>query len=337
MLHFLDRYSQGEPMRFLTRSLPVAWLLVFFTLPAMSAIASTGSGTDSDPVESKTVAKGTPKSVDEIARESANPLAAFYRFDYELQYQTYKGDIAGADDQHGWDHLFQTTIPFAQKNGKGWVARFGLPYVPDQPIYWTDKGHAEWRMRQEDPREDGDGYWAPTHGHTGDVTFDLVYGGVNDSGRILSYGIAGELPTSSDTSNAKQQLILGPEINIGKMADWGVYGAVISHVIDIVEKKDKHTPNTSITTIQPYLGYGLGHGWQLISNPVISYDWEGDSGNKLDLPLGGGVAKTTMLWKMPLRIAAEFDYYIASTDRFGPDILFKFSMSPIMPSKYTRH
>ncbi len=318
-------------------SFAITCLFALVILPVGGVLASSGNDASTASADVAHIAKGAPKSVEEIARESANPLAAFYRFDYELHYQTYRGDIAGADDQSNWYHLFQTTIPFRTRNGKGWVARFGLPYVPDQPIYWTDKGHAEWRMRQEDPREDGDGYWYPTHGHTGDVNFDLVYGGVNDSGRILSYGMAGELPTSSDTSNAKQQLILGPEINIGKMTDRAVYGAIISHVIDVAEKKDKGTPDTNITSIRGYFSYGLGHGWQLISNPAITYDWEGDSGNKLDLPLGGGVAKTVMISKMPLRIAAELQYFVASTDRFGPDMLFKFSMSPIMPSKYTRH
>ena len=324
-------------MNALSRSLSATCFLAVLTLPVSVSLASPVTDAVDTSSDLASVSKGTPKTVEEIARESTNPLAAFYRFDFDVQYQTYQGDIAGADDQHSWDYLFQATIPFREKNGRGWVFRFGLPYAPDQPIYWTDKGHAEWRMRQEDPREDGDGYWYPTHGHTGDVSFDLVYGGVNDSGRILSYGMAGELPTSSDTSNAKQQLILGPEINIGKMTDWGVYGAIVSQVIDVVEKKDKNTPDTNITTIRGYLSYGLGHGWQLVSNPVITYDWEGDSGNKLNLPLGGGVAKTFMISKMPVRIAAELQYFVASTDRFGPDMLFKFSMSPIMPGKYTRH
>ncbi len=321
----------------LLKVLSATWFFALTSLPAMSMAASPEVDSDSKSTSTAAAEPGTPKSIEEIARESGNPLAAFYRFDYELQYRTYQGDIAGADEQHSWFNNFQATIPFREKNGKGWVARFALPYLADQPIYWTDKGHAEWRMRQEDPREDGDGYWAPTHGHTDDMTFDLVYGGVNDSGRILSYGMSGEFPTSSDTSNARQQLILGPEVNIGKMTHWGVYGAIISHVFDVVEKKDKHTPNTSVTTIQGYLSYGLGNGWQLISNPMITYDWEGDSGNKLDLPLGGGIAKTTMISKMPLKIAAELQYYIASTDRFGPDLLFKFSLSPIMPGKHTRH
>jgi hypothetical protein len=281
-------------------------------------------------------ASESQKTVEEIAREMTNPLAAFYRFDYEAQYRTFQGDIPGADDQSSWSHTIQATLPFREKNGKGWVFKFALPYHVDQPVYWVDRGYSEWKIRQQDPTVQEGGYWAPTHGHTDDMIIDLVYGGVNDSGRILSYGLAGVLPTSSDTSNAKQQLILGPEVNIGKMTGWGVYGALISHVFDVVEKRDKGTPDTSQTTIQAYFSYGLGHGWQLISNPVITYDWEGDSGNKLNLPLGGGIAKTFKIGSMPLRLAGEFQYFVASTDRFGPDWLYKFSVSPIIPGKHTR-
>ncbi|MGA9574779.1 MAG: hypothetical protein WBS20_12620 [Lysobacterales bacterium] len=324
-------------MSSLSRLLSVVWCLAILAMPARGDAATSKPDAASVAANTVTTAPGTPKTIEELARELSNPLAAFYRFDYELHYRTYQGDIAGADDQNGTFHYFQATIPYMEKNGKGWIFRFALPYFADQPIYWTNKGHAEWRMRQEDPREDGPGYWAPTHGHTDNLDFDLVYGGVSDSGLILNYGMAGQLPTTSDTSNAKQQLILGPEVNIGRMTHWGVYGAIISHVFDVAEKKDKNTPDTSITSIRGYLNYGLGHGWQLISNPVITYDWEGDSGNKLNLPLGGGIAKTTRISKMPLRISAEFEYYVASTDRFGPDLLLTFSLSPVIPDKHTRH
>jgi hypothetical protein len=119
------------------------------------------------------------------------------------------------------------------------------------------------------------------------------------------YGLAGILPTTSDTSNGRQQLILGPELNIGKMTDWGTYGALISHIVDVAEKRDKGTPDTTQTTIQAYFSYGLSNGWQLIFNPTITYDWEGDSSNKLNLPLGGGVAKTFKIRKTPIRITAK--------------------------------
>jgi hypothetical protein len=311
-------------------------LIMVLVLPGLSEAVDSAQDEDSTVSTSEQVLVESQKPISQITREMSNPLAAFWRFDYEAQYSTFQGSIPGAEDQTGWAHIFQATLPFRQKDGKGWVFRFALPYFSDQPIYWADRGYAEWRIRQEDPMTQGDGFWEPTHGHTDATSFDLVYGGVDDSGLILSYGLAGVLPTTSDTSNGRQQLILGPEINIGKMTDWGVYGALISHIIDVAEKRNKGTPDTTQTTIQAYFSYGLGNSWQLISNPTITYDWEGDSGNKLKLPLGAGIAKTTRIGKMPLRVAGELQYYVASTDRFGPDVLFKLTISPVIPGKYTR-
>jgi hypothetical protein len=328
------------PRRFFS-SILVTGLLV---LPVTSGASSASADPGSDSSNQLDTAAGSQKSIETIAREMTNPLAAFYRFDYEYQHRDYQGSIPGSGDQSMVSHRFQATLPFREKNGKGWVFRFSLDQVPDQPIYWieepiywADEQYAEWRIRQQDPTVQGDGFWRPTHGHTDDAHIDLVYGGTDASGLILSYGLAGILPTSSDTSNARQQLILGPQVNIGKMTGWGVYGVLFSHVIDVAEKRDKGTPDTSQTTLQGYFSYDLGSGWQVISNPVVTYDWEGDSGNRLNLPVGGGIAKTTRIGKIPLRLAAEAQYYVASTDRFGPDMLLKFSLSPVIPGKHTRH
>jgi len=320
-----------------TRVLSIVCFVSILALPATSEAISPESGAAP---QSSTPGKnnaGSQKSVEEIAREMTNPLAAFWRFDYIGEHRNYQGSIPGADEQKGWIHNFQFTVPFREKDGKGWVFRFALPYLSDQPVYWADIGYAEWRIRQQDPAQQAGGVWGTTHAHTDDGTFDLVYGGVNETGRILNYGVAGVLPTSSDTSNGRQQFILGPAVNIGKMADWGVYGVLFSHVIDLVEKRDKGTPDTTQTTLQFYYSYDLGRGWQVISNPTVTYDWEADSDNKLNLPLGGGIAKTFKIGKVPLRLTAEVQYFVASTDRFGPDWLYKFSLSPIIQSKHTRH
>jgi len=328
-------------MRIFTHILLNTSFALFLALPAMSEAADPAADTVSEtPVPD---VPGSQKSIDQMAWEMSNPLATYFSLGYEAQYKSFKGSIPGADDQGNWAYLYSAVLPFRQKDGKGWVFRFALPYIADQPIYWVDrgypseKGYPEWLIRQVDPTTKGDGDWGITHSHTDAVSFNLAYGGVKDSGLILQYGIAGILPTTSDTSNGRQQLILGPEVNIGKMTDWGVYGAMISHIIDVAEKKDKGTPDTSQTTIQAYFSYGLGKGWQLISNPTITYDWEGDSGNKLNLPLGGGIAKTTRIGKMPLRLTAEIQTFVASTDRFGPDWLFKFTVVPVLPNKYTRN
>lgn len=323
------------------RVLSTLFLVMMLTLPG-GAIASEPEPlpASSDPGSSASVPQ---KSIDQISREMTNPLAPFYRFDYTYQHRSYRGSIPGADDQSDPAHSIQGTIPFREKNGKGWLFRFALAQLADQPIYWVDEPvqwsleqFAEWEIRQVDPTVYGTGYWRPTHGHTDDMTIELVYGGVDESGLILSYGLAGVLPTSSDTSNARQQLILGPAVNIGKMTGWGAYGVLFSHVIDVAEKADKGTQDTSQSTLQAYFSYHLGHAWQVVSNPTITYDWEADSGNKLNLPLGGGIAKAIKIGNMPVRMAAEAQYFVASSDRFGPDWMFEFSVSPVIPGKHTR-
>jgi len=319
------------------RILSTACFVSVLALPVTSQAAFSGPDEASETSSPEGSGAGTQKSIEEISREMTNPLAAFWRFDYLGQHTKYQGSIPGADDQSSWADYFQFTIPFREKDGKGWVFTFTLPYFPDQPIYWADRGYAEWRLRLEDPTDQEGAFWAPTHGHTDDTSFNLVYGGVNESGRILNYGLTGILPTTSDTSNGKQQLILGPVVNIGKMAEWGVYGVLFSQIFDVAEKRGKGTPDTSQATLQGYFSYDLGSGWQMISNPVVTYDWEGDSGNKLNLPLGGGIAKTFKFGNVPLRLTAEAQYFVASTDRFGPDWLYMFELSSIIPSKHTSH
>ena len=88
--------------------------------------------------------------------------------------------------------------------------------------------------------------------------------------------------------------------------------------------------NTNETSIDLFFAYGLGNGWQIISKPTILYDWEADSGNELLLPLGGGVAKTTRLGKVPVKLEMEIQNYIVSPDRFGPECLLTFSVTPVI-------
>ena len=330
-------------MRSLSCVLTYLCLGMVLSLPTTSQALDSEENTESEPSTPVSSGVGLPKSVDQIAREMTNPFAPFTYFDWHIEYRTYEGSVPGAGDQTQWGNIFQGVIPFRQENGKGWVFRFTIPYYDDQPIYYDDlgdrygrTGYAEWRIRQQEPTNQGENYWDPTHGHTDDMTTELVYGGVSDDGLILQYGLAVIWPITTDTSNGRQQFILGPEVNIGKMTDWGVYGALVSHVIDVAEKKDDFgTGEASQTTIEAYFSYGLGNGWQLISNPVITYDWEGDGGNKLNLPLGLGISKTSRWGKMPFRVSAEVQKYVASTDRFATDWLFKMTISPVLPNKYT--
>jgi len=57
-------------------------------------------------------AETAAKSADEVAKELANPAGSLASLNFNLQYQTYKGDLPRADDQDSWSLVFQPVLPF---------------------------------------------------------------------------------------------------------------------------------------------------------------------------------------------------------------------------------
>lgn len=273
-------------------------------------------------------------SDDEIARELASPVSALFSLGNDFVYRTTQGDLPDADNQPYAAYLIEPTIPFQLDNGKRILVRFEIPVIFDEPIYIADQDYADFKIRQFSSTIPTDGVFEDTHDHMGDIAYDVAYGGVNENGLITMYGVAGSLPFGSDTTNSRNQWLLGPEFAIGKSADWGVAGVWLRHLVDVSGNKDEYS--TSETSAEVFFAYSLGNGWQVISNPVIKYDWEGGSGNRLFIPLAAGIAKTARIGKMPYRLAFQVEKYIASPDLFGPDWQFTLSFRPVFPARWNR-
>ena len=80
------------------------------------------------------------------------------------------------------------------------------------------------------------------------------------------------------------------------------------------------------------LDYGCGPGNDLVGyNGAITYDHSIDSGDKLQLPLGGIIGRTTDLgggWGLDLNLGA---YVYPIKPDGGPDWSFKFGISVLIP------
>ncbi len=83
----------------------------------------------------------------------------------------------------------------------------------------------------------------------------------------------------------------------------------------------------SVSSGQYFIAIGLGSGWQFSTSPNFAYDWETSD---LTFPVGAGIAKTTHIGKIPLKIQVEAQYYVEQTDAFGPEWLFKFTFTPVI-------
>jgi hypothetical protein len=273
---------------------------------------------------------------DNIAFELMNPIGRLSAVDNRLFYRSFQGDLPGAGDQTTQGYVFEPVIPFGLPNGRRLALRFSLPVTFSTPAYVLgNREYAAWLIRQRADTLTDDGYFIEGHGHLDDVTYDLAYGDTEDDGLFWMFGLAGALPTSQDGSIERDQYLLGPQAAIGKTYDWGIIGAWGKHLVDVASSKrtEDQNPidwNTSETRIRLIFAYGLGNGWQIVSNPEFVYDWEGVSGNKMLLPLGGGVAKTFSIGGVPVRASLEGFYYAESPEAFGPEWQVNFNLTPVI-------
>lgn len=258
-------------------------------------------------------------SVDSIAKEASNPAGSLALFHTNIQYQDFSGNLNNADKQNSTTVLLQPALPFpVGDEGNRVIFRPLIPIPLDQPVF--------------DPSKDD---FSDADTALGDITFDLVYAGTKmknkNDGYLWGVGLAGTLPTASEDDLQGDQWRFGPEIFTGIIKEWGLVGALVSHQWDTGGSND----NTySTTAAQYFYAYGLGNGWQISASPVATYDWEAKSNDKLSLPLGVGIAKTTKLGGKPWKFQFQVHKYVVQPDTFSPDWLVKLTITPIIQNPF---
>jgi hypothetical protein len=75
----------------------------------------------------------------------------------------------------------------------------------------------------------------------------------------------------------------------------------------------------------------LKDGWQIGTNPTISYNDRASSGNKWNVPVGVFVGKTIKIGKVPVNIKVGVEYSVVSPDAFGQEAAIRFQITPIIP------
>ncbi len=256
------------------------------------------------------------KTADEIARELANPATPMSSLGNNLEYRAFQGDLPGAKDQSSLVYSFQPSFPFDLGEGRTFALRPAIPVILQQPVFDPVTGTFE--------DESG----------LGDISFDSFLGNTRPSGWITMYGIFGVLPTASDDSLGKDQWQLGPEIVIGKVNKWGVLAVLAFHAWDVAGEDDF---DTSLTSIQYIYNINLGSGYQFAAGPIITYDWEADSDQAWTVPLGVGLAKTSILGKTPVKSHLQFFYNVEAPDDFAQDWGIKLSFTPVVKNPFARN
>jgi hypothetical protein len=287
--------------------------------------------------------------LDEIALELSNPVTGLRSFAVDYEYRTYQGDLPDANSQNSYRVVFTPSWPIRLSNGKNLLLRARLSADGDQP-QWNPASYLTWEeflIRQApaagseadsrwtlDPATGGFSYG---HGNMGDLSVEVGYGGVNDDGGISAVGLVNVANTNEDKSARRGQWLIGPEIVLGRVTGWGIYGARAKHLTNIAGEGEQEIDfDTNETTLKLFFAYSLGNGWQIESNPVILYDWEAASGNEWYVPVAAGISKTMRVGRTPVKLGIEVQHFVVSPERFGQEWLVRFNFTPVFSTRLLR-
>ena len=263
----------------------------------------------------KTDAGGSAQpSAAEMAQKLANPTNPIMTIGNNFDYVAFDGDLAGANDESSFRYLFQTVFPYKLADNRGTV--FLRPAIP---IFFNE------------PVPDGSGGFSSEGVDIGDIGFDLSYGQTTKTGWIYGGGVVGALPTATNDLLGKDKWSLGPEALFGKIGEWGVLLGLATHQWDVAGSGDADVNVSSFTYVY---AFALGGGWQIAAAPVITYDHEASDDNKLTLPLGIGIAKTSIIKGRPWKFQLQYWNYIESNDTFAPEHLIRLSISPVVAAPW---
>ena len=186
-----------------------------------------------------------------------------------------------------WNLVSRFIVPFADAPG-------GVPGLPGNPGIGS-------------PEEAG-----RTSG-LGDINYSLFFNPLETTGDAI-WGIGGSvtMPTASDDRLGSGKWSVGPTVVALTQPDWGSVGVLARHLWSVGGDSDRR--DVSQTLIEPFVNYNLENGWYLISDLVITYDWKIESGDKLLLPLGGGVGKIFKIGNQAMNARVEAYSHVVKPD-----------------------
>ena len=171
----------------------------------------------------------------------------------------------------------------------------------------------------------------------------VVVAGVNAlkiEGRPRSPGYVGQgtfiwgagfvlgIPTATDRVLGSGKWAAGPALRLTyRSGPWNL-GAIAGQRWSFAG--DASRPDLNALIIRGTFRFKLPGPWYLVSAPIITANWEADSGNQWTVPFGGGVGKIFKIGKQPLNAQVQAFYNVEKPDN-GPDWSLRLQLQFLFP------
>jgi len=151
----------------------------------------------------------------------------------------------------------------------------------------------------------------------GDINYS-VFVNPQESSLPFIWGVGPSItiPTATDSALGSEKVSLGPTGVLLAQPSWGSVGLLVRQLWSVGGKDSRADVNNGL--IEPFINYNLPDGWYLISDSVMTVNWQAPSGEKWTVPLGGGAGKLFKIGNQPINMRVESYYNVVRPDA-GPD------------------
>lgn len=238
-------------------------------------------------------------SKEELSKQAANPVADLISFPFQNNLNINQGPF----DRNTNILNIQPVIPLL---GGKVITRTVMPIV-NIPDYGNESGKL-------------------TSG-IADIVFTAFYK-PESKGLTWGFGPVLEIPTGGSMRGSEKWSAGPSALVLVTPGDWTI-GALINNVWSFAG--DSNRGNVNRMLLNAFVTRQLGNGWYVNSAPIVTIDWEADSGDQLTLPLGAGGGKVLMLGgKLPLNVQTGLYYNVVRPD-FGPKMQWRLQVAFLIP------
>ena len=236
----------------------------------------------------------------DLARAAQNPVGDLI----SLPFQNNMNFDVGPADRTQNIHNIQPVLPIGLSKDWNLITRTILPVI-SQPAPGTDR----------------------TNG-LGDLNFTGFISPKKPGKVIWGVGPALVFPTATDDVLGTGKFSIGPSAVALTMKGQWVIGALASNIWSVAGDDDRADVNFFL--MQYFVNYNFPSGWYLTSAPIVTANWEADSGEKWTVPFGGGVGKVFRIGKQPMNINTQV-FYNVETPTNGARWQWRFQIQLLFP------
>jgi hypothetical protein len=225
-----------------------------------------------------------PADTTALAKEQQNPISSMATIPWQMNFNS----GGGLGDGTFFLLNLQPVMPFKVSDRWNMIVRTVVPFVsmpgPETTRY-TGIGDIQEQI-----------YLTPSKG--GSFTWG--------AGPVVS------MPTATTAAMQTGSWAAGPTFVALVMPGPWVVGAVVNNVWTFADAGSATKMNQFL--FQPFVNFNFGKGWAISTVPVITANWDAESGQKWTIPVGAGIGRTLVFSGRPLTLAMHYYHNVVHPD-----------------------